>query len=747
MCKLSGRIKTYAREIGADLVGIANVERWRNAPLRMSPQGIMPQARSVVVMGLHHPDGCIEMGGREHPQIIGPYAIQYHMNSFLDRMSRQMGRFLEGTGHQAVPITASNIWRYRGYKELTAQFAPDMSHIYAAVAAGLAELGYSGLAMTPEFGARVRFVSVITDAELEPTPLLAGDVLCDRCMLCRKHCMSGALTEEVPGTVSLEIEGHTYTRADKNLWRCSWGEHFDLDLDLPKPAHVTEEVILETVKKHGVRTGEFGSCLRYCLPAAKRTWDRNYTNAPRRKKTVQADLQNVPETLRRELSSRVASAGCDFAVVHEGEALGRIGIEMSDHLPNACRAVTVGVRVPVTPKESAEGLLVAARLEANWGAYRVARALEDAGYDVVVATDLSAERMRPALEGLAGGQELVTGTVLTNAPLKADITIATPAEVTRDAPLNERVKEQVRQLGAEVVGISPADRVERLKGQLQKIFDGRESFGAKDVGARWQEYKPEIRVERMRVLGPAEHLEGARSVIVIGVSIPEAAVTTAGEPPAEAVGPYLFGAYVSRGTLAGIALGLVKWLVWQGHRAAFCEDLMGTGGWAASPRGPQRDVFTSRFEAVCAGLGVIGTGGFVLSPGHGPHMRYAAVVTDAEIASDAVLKAQPLRKLCDRGCRACVQRCAVHAFGEPVTIEVEGVSMSFVLRDLKRCDWSKRYALVGSGGMKYLGGKTDVAPPEEITAETLGKALSTYDPVFKHRPGALEWCAIACPAR
>ena len=99
MCKLSGRIKTYAREIGADLVGIANVERWRNAPLRMSPQGIMPQARSVVVMGLHHPDGCIEMGGREHPQIIGPYAIQYHMNSFLDRMSRQMGRFLEGTGH------------------------------------------------------------------------------------------------------------------------------------------------------------------------------------------------------------------------------------------------------------------------------------------------------------------------------------------------------------------------------------------------------------------------------------------------------------------------------------------------------------------------------------------------------------------------------------------------------------------------------------------------------------------------
>lgn len=73
---LTERVKARARASGADMVGVANIERWKNAPLIMSPQGILPSAQSVVVMGIHHPDGCIEMGGQEHPQIIGPYAIQ-----------------------------------------------------------------------------------------------------------------------------------------------------------------------------------------------------------------------------------------------------------------------------------------------------------------------------------------------------------------------------------------------------------------------------------------------------------------------------------------------------------------------------------------------------------------------------------------------------------------------------------------------------------------------------------------------
>ena len=162
----TAEVKRYALDVlRADLVGIASIGRFVNAPLRMSPQGIMPSARSVIVMAVHHPDAAMERGGLEHPQIIGPYAIQYSMNWRLDDMSYRMGRFLEEMGFRAVPIASSNIWRYRGYKDLTAQFAPDVSHMHCAVAAGLAEFGFNGLALTPEFGAHQRYVTIITDGE------------------------------------------------------------------------------------------------------------------------------------------------------------------------------------------------------------------------------------------------------------------------------------------------------------------------------------------------------------------------------------------------------------------------------------------------------------------------------------------------------------------------------------------------------------------------------------------------------
>ena len=59
------KIKHYALEtLRADLVGIANIGRFAGAPVKMSPQGVMPSARSVIVMAIHHPDAAIELGGK-----------------------------------------------------------------------------------------------------------------------------------------------------------------------------------------------------------------------------------------------------------------------------------------------------------------------------------------------------------------------------------------------------------------------------------------------------------------------------------------------------------------------------------------------------------------------------------------------------------------------------------------------------------------------------------------------------------
>ena len=68
------------------------------------------------------------------------------------------------------------------------------SHVLAARYAGLGTIGWNHTLITREFGPRVRIVSVITDAEITPDPVITED-LCIHCGLCRKKCPMQAFGE------------------------------------------------------------------------------------------------------------------------------------------------------------------------------------------------------------------------------------------------------------------------------------------------------------------------------------------------------------------------------------------------------------------------------------------------------------------------------------------------------------------------------------------------------------------------
>ncbi len=374
-------VKSFAYEIGADLVGFGNIERCEHAPLKMSPQGILPSAKTVIVMGIHHPDACIEMGGEEHPQKIGPYSVQYLMNSRLDEMSYRMATFMEEKGYGVVPICSSNIWRYNQYKELDAVFAPDISHIYMPVVAGLADMGYSGLALTPEYGARNRFITVITDAKIEADPLIPPGSLCDKCMLCRKHCPSQALSKEIDGEKVLKIENYEYRFANKNLWRCAWGEHFDLDLDLKLPEKVTEDVIVEHVKKYGVRSGEMGQCLKFCVPKKIRTFDKAYSKSPMRKYCLEWNEELESRKTNDALISECYEKGIEHVVVESLDTLREKGINIEEMFPGAKTAITL---IRTRPQEDGN-----TRSEFSSGlfAHGIQYHLDSVSYDLVRKID------------------------------------------------------------------------------------------------------------------------------------------------------------------------------------------------------------------------------------------------------------------------------------------------------------------------------------------------------------------------
>ena len=791
---LTTQVKRFAlTDLNADLVGVANIERFKGAPLMMSPQGILPSARSVVVMAVHHPDAAIELGGEEHPQKIGPYCVQYAMNMRLDERSYRMGRYIEALGFMAVPIVSSNIWRYKGYKGLKEHFAPDLSHLHAAVAAGLSEFGYSGLSITPEFGARQRYVSIVTDAVLTPSPLVEPGTVCDSCMLCKKACPSGALSKEIDGWNEMEVEGKVYRYARKNLWRCAWGEHFDLDLDLEIPEKVDEAVILDYVKRFGRRSGEMGCCLKACVPKARRYFDKAYCKSPRRKRDAVPQPGLVSRGFFEKLRSLTQAHGASCMLTVPVDALRASGVKIEDskaYLPGAKSAVIVCLAADSelvreaadVDKElaleitlTAGGLRETAEKLAMQTGYDVSRELERAGYSATGGTEIKEFEVTRAVTGVPDGQTLFTYTVLTDAELPATGLVycerseerliradaltgtlqtgaSTDCSVCRDAARRlpnandfaDAFKAEAQRLGADVTGVSSIIRLQDIARQAALAFDGDSVLDAKDASQIFTPYEPVITARKRLIPDPAALLPNGKAVLVFGVALPRGSVEVTARTPAESVGPYAFALYENLNYLRRIALRLSLWLSRQGVKAAVSTDLLGTGSLTASPRGAIPDLFSNRFEAWAAGLGRFSKAGFLVNPDFGTNVRYMAIVVDREMREDPML-ADFKPRLCDTCGDRCVAACSTQAFGDEVTVETEGVRDVFLKIKTVRCDWAKRYSLIAEEGCGFVGWTLNLPAPETITADSLDTALRQQPPIPKYRPCNFEACSMACP--
>lgn len=67
-------------------------------------------------------------------------------------------------------------------------------------------------------------------------------------------------------------------------------------------------------------------------------------------------------------------------------------------------------------------------------------------------------------------------------------------------------------------------------------------------------------------------------------------------------------------------------------------------------------VFSHKLAAHLAGLGWIGKSALLITPKHGPRVRWGTVLTDAPLEAGT-----PMDEMC-RNCHACVEACPVHAF-------------------------------------------------------------------------------------
>lgn len=65
----NNEIKELCRSLGADLIGIASVERFVNAPKGYYPTDVMPTAKSVISLGMVLPKDILEQDIRTYTDI------------------------------------------------------------------------------------------------------------------------------------------------------------------------------------------------------------------------------------------------------------------------------------------------------------------------------------------------------------------------------------------------------------------------------------------------------------------------------------------------------------------------------------------------------------------------------------------------------------------------------------------------------------------------------------------------------
>ena len=760
---LTARVKECAYGIGADLVGVSPISRFAGAPIMMSPQGILPTAKNVVVCAIHHLDEAIELGGEEHPQIIGPYSIQYVMNLKLDYIAFRVARFLDDLGYEAIPIAASNIWRYRPFGDMTATFAPDMSHIYAATCAGLGQLGWHGLTMSPEYGPRNRFISIITDAPLCPTPMY-DEKLCDMCGECIRHCPTDAYRKECNGTKSITVEGREFKFANKNLWRCAWAEHFDLDLDLKIPDVVNEQVILEYMDKYGMRGGEMGCCVKYCLPKHLRSDGGAHTSAPQRlKHSVANAALPVHRRLYDEVVDFVGRYSIDNVVFLDEKTVDALGGKSAYEYARGAVVMTISCKKSASAMGdkinarngygnegfgsiSAEQTALAhfsgfARLDAS-------RIIDDYGYKTLNSPEVDADAYLAAA-GIEKKEDEVTVTevLLCTAPFARYeyYDLNAPVEHQKKS-LTENLCALMDREGSDLYAVVPAARMDALSKKLIPVKGGEAIIDMISKTPRFHIFEPQSRTLARKIQKPAELLEGAQNVIMMGMHYPEIVQKMTIKPPAFAVGPYMYSKYETTFELAYSSFKVIKYLQGKGYRAVATYNLTGIGGDMGTPRGALPDAFCNQLEAVEAGLGQLTVNGMCYTEEHGFSQDFIAIVTDAPLDEIVRAKGATGKTPCE-GCDKCVKACPAKALRaeKKVNISLNGTTYAWIPTDGKACDWSKKYALCGEEGHKYTGSDSNFPVPEEITEENLADAMGKADRILSYRPTTVHRCVIECP--
>ena len=198
-------VKQYLKDKGADLVGIAPVDRFPIDGSNRDPRLHFRRAHSVIVFARR----VAFSSATPYPSVAGLQFGDYTLEAQLNELAYEASLWLEDAGAITMPMPAGRdvVWfevRQRPPAEPKISLKGSFDLRYAAVVAGIGRLGANGLVINERLGSRIRLCAVLSTAKVEPDqPFEFGGKLPDFChdcgFRCVKACPAAALS--TPGHV------------------------------------------------------------------------------------------------------------------------------------------------------------------------------------------------------------------------------------------------------------------------------------------------------------------------------------------------------------------------------------------------------------------------------------------------------------------------------------------------------------------------------------------------------------------
>jgi epoxyqueuosine reductase len=183
---ITQNVKEIVYKNGADLFGVASIDRFENAPKGFHPRDIYSKTKSVIVFAKRLPTENL------YAESVVPFS---HLNNvaahIVDTISFYISNDIETIGIKNVIIPSDDPFEYWDEETKTGRAILSLRH--AGYLAGLGIIGRNNLLVNDQLGNMIQIGALLSETELDPSRIADYKTCPDNCRICLDTCPVKAL--------------------------------------------------------------------------------------------------------------------------------------------------------------------------------------------------------------------------------------------------------------------------------------------------------------------------------------------------------------------------------------------------------------------------------------------------------------------------------------------------------------------------------------------------------------------------